>query len=374
MVTASEKKLDAAIAEVFSHFDLLPVLNPINLEKEKKRFFEQRGSNPIFKYAPVPKEQIARDIKKISSLQDVEGEFAPLLVACRDELIATLELSSLVGTPQFAAQSAKIFELPSEEATLRARRILERYRLRNFKKKKAKFLLAYEAKDRALDYLQEIGLEGVKVEIRSGHSVRVAVARKSNTVYIAAGSKFGPSSLPGVLAHEIGVHVIRGTNAKVQPLEIFAIGTAAYLGTEEGLAAIARKMVTDNPYFVSTSYFVIAADIGSRASFRETYNVLRKLGASVESAWKYTFRVKRGLGDTSKPGVFAKDAQYLLGVFEIEKFLKAGGKLQDLFVGKIKPADLSVLKDSTDIAPAKFFPPFFKDAETKVLDLIAKNS
>ncbi len=374
MITESEKKLDEALAQVISNFDLLSHLHPKNFDREKKKFFEERNSNPVFRYDPYPKEKIEKSLKKLLQIQDVSGEFASLLLGRRDEIIQSLELALHVGSPKFAHEAQKVFELPNEQTTLRARNILRKRQGHARKKKKAKFLLAHEAKDVALEYLAKLGIDGIKVVIEGGRSVRVAVEKGSNTIYIAAGSKFGPQSLQGVLAHEVGVHVVRGVNAKSQPLRLFEIGTEKYLGCEEGLATIARKMVTDNPYFVSTSYFVIASDIGSRSSFRDTYNVLRKLGASEENAWKYTFRVKRGLGDTSKPGVFAKDAQYLLGVFEIEKYLQAGGKLHDLFVGKISPRDVSMLSENEVIVPPKFFPDFFVDAEDKVLEILARNS
>lgn len=374
MISPSEKKLDSVIAEIVGSFDLLSHLTPKNYEKEKKRFFEERGSNPHFKYEPYPKDKVAKFIKKLSDVEKAEGTFADLLEARRSEIIQSLLLALEIGGSKFASDAKKLYPLPSEPETLRARNILQKYQHFSRKKKKAKFLLAHEAKEVAQEYLKKLGIEGVKVVIQGGRSVRVSVEKKSSTIYIAAGSKFGPQSLYGVLAHEVGVHVVRGVNAKLQPLQLFEVGTAEYLGTEEGLATIARKMVTENPYFVSTSYFVIASDIGSRTSFRETYNLLRKLGATDENAWKYTFRVKRGISDTSRPGVFAKDAQYLLGVFGIETYLKNGGTLRDLFLGKVGVADTAYVKSQEDIVSPKFLPEFFADAEAKVLDLLARNS
>lgn len=374
MITPSEKKLDDALAQVVSTFDLLSYLQPVNLDREKKRFFEERGSNPIFRYAPLQKDKIEKSLKRLESCDSAEGEFSELLEKRKEELTQSLLLSQKIGTPKFFPDSLELFPLPSEEATLRARNILRKYQSFSKKKKKAKFLLAHEAKDVALQYLEKLGIDGIKVVIQGGRSVRVSVEKGSSTIYIAAGSKFGPQSLQGVLAHEVGVHVVRGVNAKSQPLQLFEIGTDHYLGCEEGLATIARKMVTSNPYFVSTSYFVIAADAGSRSSFRETYNLLRKLGATEENAWKYTFRVKRGLGDTSKPGVFAKDAQYLLGVFELEKYFSQGGKIYDLFIGKVSPRDVEVLAGNESIKPPKVIPDFFVDAESAVLELLARNS
>lgn len=373
MISSSEKKLDAAIADVVGSFDLLSYLTPKNLDKEKKRFFEERGSNPNFKYEPYPKDKVEKFIKKLSETGQAEGIFAELLEARKMEILQSLKLALEIGGPKFSGEAKKLFPLPSEPETLRARNILQKHQHFARKKKKAKFLLAHEAKEVAQEYLKKLGIEGVKVVIQGGRSVRVSVEKKSSTIYIAAGSKFGPQSLNGVLAHEVGVHVVRGVNAKLQPLQLFEVGTADYLGTEEGLATIARKMVTGNPYFVSTSYFVIASDIGSRASFRETYNVLRKLGATEENAWKYTFRVKRGLSDTARPGVFAKDAQYLLGVFGVETYLKNGGTLRDLFLGKIGVADMEYVK-AQDLVVPKFFPEFFDNAESRVLDLLAQNS
>ena len=66
-------------------------------------------------------------------------------------------------------------------------------------------------------------------------------------------------------------------------------------------------------------------------SFAEIYQALfRALGK--HKAFLTTYRIKRGMSDTKKPGGYAKDALYLLGYFEIKRYLENGGRLAFLYL------------------------------------------
>ncbi len=54
-----------------------------------------------------------------------------------------------------------------------------------------------------------------------------------------------------------------------------------------------------------------------------------------EDAFTLTLRVKRGLGDTSKPGAFTKDYLYLDGYYHVKEYVRKGGSLHALYTGKI---------------------------------------
>jgi hypothetical protein len=65
-------------------------------------------------------------------------------------------------------------------------------------------------------------------------------------------------------------------------------------------------------------------------SFREIYNYLINF-ITPQLAFVMTYRVKRGMADTSEPGGYEKDAYYLMGYFEVKDFVDKGGDLKDLY-------------------------------------------
>ena len=80
------------------------------------------------------------------------------------------------------------------------------------------------------------------------------------------------------------------------------------------------------------------------------------LGLSLKAAWYKTFRVFRGIADTSKGDGFicTLDAVYRLGEKEIIKFVKEKGDsaLDRLWVGKIGLKHLSIMEKLGITEPA----------------------
>jgi hypothetical protein len=68
---------------------------------------------------------------------------------------------------------------------------------------------------------------------------------------------------------------------------------------------------------------------------------------SMIGVFKGILRVKKGISDTSiiHPGaVHYKDKIYLDGYMKVQKRLDAGGKKEELMIGKIKAEDLKYIK------------------------------
>ncbi len=80
---------------------------------------------------------------------------------------------------------------------------------------------------------------------------------------------------------------------------------------------------------------VYAISVGEEMSFRTLYNCL--LGVLPKySAFDVTYRVKRGLSDTSKPGLYTKDICYFRGFRKVLKKFETQPNLYTLlYAGKI---------------------------------------
>jgi hypothetical protein len=68
-------------------------------------------------------------------------------------------------------------------------------------------------------------------------------------------------------------------------------------------------------------------------SFREIFDLLTN-HVSKEKAFMITYRVKRGMGDTSQPGGYAKDASYLLGYKTVKNYIESGGDVEFLYLSR----------------------------------------
>ncbi len=75
--------------------------------------------------------------------------------------------------------------------------------------------------------------------------------------------------------------------------------------------------------------------IGEKLTFRQLYNSV--LGVlPPKSAFSVTYRVKRGLGDTSYPGIYCKDIVYFRGFRKVKKQLEKDKSIYEkLYAGKI---------------------------------------
>jgi hypothetical protein len=167
-------------------------------------------------------------------------------------------------------------------------------------------------------------------------SSRVLVEAARRTIRLNPAARFRRSDEAGLIAHEIDVHVTRGENGAAQPLRMFGTGLARSLGTEEGLAILAEERVgTLSASFLPRQAVVSEAVRQAGAlGFRALYELLREQVGSL-GAWQIALRVKRGLARPGEPGVYAKDTVYLSGYRLVRDWVAAGGRIADLYVGKV---------------------------------------
>lgn len=367
------KQVDDAIYRAIGRLKLWGSLTPKNYEAEKRRFYKEADYNPQFSYKKLSKNDLDEIDESLSKKVSGNGVFESLVDARRSEALLFSQMMRAVGTSEFQNIVDQIYKAPTTDDVSRAQKILQHEgESEREEVKKVKFLDAENSKKRIEEQLKAYGVKGYSVKIAK-QRVRMKIGKISRQIKISSDISIGPKSLEGSLAHEIGVHILRGQNGSYQTLKIFQIGTAGYIGTEEGLAIVARKMMMENPYFASAARLVIATDAARNGSFRDTYEMLRKSGASKKQAWQTSYRVKRGMTDTSKAGALSKDAQYLKGAYDLYNYILAGGNLRSLYVGKISIDDVKSLQEEKSIIAPIHFPGFFESAEERVVEVLAKN-
>src|SRR5262249_26213535 len=149
------------------------------------------------------------------------------------------------------------------------------------------------------------------------------VESANRIINVRADQRYSMVSAKRLLIHEVETHVLRAANGYLQPYGIFGAAVIpGYLATEEGLALVneERAGYIDKPRLRILAARVIASHLARLVSFREIYDQLIAYRLDPEDAWITVKRVKRGLGDTSKPGGYIKDHVYLWGKLKLEQY------------------------------------------------------
>ena len=201
-------------------------------------------------------------------------------------------------------------------------------------------MLGYDKIVSAFDVVfKELGLEDWSVNKSlniAKNGVKVGVKRKE--VLVDGNISKSKLQLRKTIIHEVGTHALRSHYGLMSGFEaISKPNLPGYLDIEEGLASWNENNMGLLPVksLRNKAALTWAIYVGEELSFRQLYNVL--LGSfSKPGAFDIAYRVKRGLSDTSYPGIYAKDVVYFRGFRKVMKKLEEDPTLyQKLYSGKI---------------------------------------
>jgi uncharacterized protein (TIGR02421 family) len=178
-----------------------------------------------------------------------------------------------------------------------------------------------------------------KVEIRDDI---VGLMVVSGNLLISRDVNIPESRVEALIQHEVGTHVLTYYNGKSQPFRQLYCGLAGYEELQEGIAVLAEYLVggLSGPRLRLLAGRVIASFLMIKnASFIETFRELnRTYGFNQRTAFIITLRTYRGGGLT-------KDAVYLRGLVRLLDYLREGGDLNTLLVGKIALEQVPVIQE-----------------------------
>lgn len=347
-------EIDQEVVNIDNKIKLLFHLRPVNLTEEQNKFLKNFSYNPQFIYPELrfdPDELKAR-------LAKIELDSSPLgqiFLEKKAELIKKIELVENIDTGNFTEKSVNLFGQPSEELIAECEKMLiERGKSQTTENED---ISAEEATKKFEKVFEKYGLKNWKVKLKD-EMVTDCVAGKNNMMFVRKGARFSEKRLQSLIIHEIETHILTAENGKNQPFEIFNRGLADYLITQEGLAMYnvskqTGKSIKDNFRALA---LVIAADIATRSSFVETFEKILSYGIPIEQAIRITLKVKRGLTDTGEVGAFTKDILYYKGFKEVSAFVENGGKIKDLYIGKLNIKDLELIKKIEGLLPPAYVP------------------
>jgi len=351
-------QVDHKISLIANQIKLVKKLTPINLENELKLYKKDKKYNPQFIYETDP-ELVYKLLKELENIKTDNSDLGKLFEDKRIELITQVRLLELIGTPEFTTIAKKLYPHPKKQELLEAEKHTKHYKRCKYEEGKK-----YNTKETIKffeTYIKQYGLKDWKIEVKSNMISRCSVNKK-NRIFIKKDTIFHERTLKKLVAHEIETHVLTAENGKKQPYLIFQQGTANYLETQEGLAIYNQEKalkISPHNYFDSTIF--IATNIILKNSFVDSVEILTKdLNQTLQRAIQVCIKVKRGLGDTSQSGGIAKQALYYRGAKMIDKFVKEGGNLKDLYIGKITLHQLKRIKKMRFINPPSILPNWYK--------------
>jgi uncharacterized protein (TIGR02421 family) len=346
-VDKSVFNVDRQLAEIGRSFDLLLQATPINAESAWRAFRRSKYLvPPKFFYRPLAIDPtlLKRQLYLIPVERIDDPTLSYLFRQKQEELDRQITLLSDVDTPRFLPESLQIYGGVSSSLLREAKVLLGRIPARRREESGDSQLSATEFAKRAqleLGYYQErcpdfAGTVAVREDMYAGMMV------SGNQLLIGGKTRVPKRRVDALLQHEIGTHLVTRYNGHVQPFQQLEVGLAGYDGLQEGLAVLAEYLVGGLSAFrtrVLAARVVAAHYLLEGATFVETFRALdRSYEFSQRTAYTVTMRVFRGGGLT-------KDAVYLRGLLQILKYLRGGGELEPLYVGKIAAAHLPLLAE-----------------------------
>lgn len=319
---------DRALERILAAVRFSRHLNPLNA-RDARRAFEAGQAEPPFVYLPLPDPAGLRAALRLVRVPH-EHPLGELLARGVAEALALVRALSERSAEAFDALAGEAGWYPAEPVEVPEPVADAEGADLGGPVTPTALAETLEGALRARDY------RGWVVSFDPVMSARVLVDPRRREVRVDPRARFRTRDLLALVAHEIDVHVARAEAGASQPLRIFATGLVGAGATEEGLALHAEARVAGvSARHLRRQALVAQAVLDARElGFRELYERLRARSGP-ELAWNACQRLKRGLARPGEAGVYAKDAIYHLGYVAVAGYLRAGGGLGRLYVGKV---------------------------------------
>lgn len=349
-ISKSLKNIDNKLKIIYGKLSFFAI-NPINTAKEKEKFFKSKDYEPQFEYSNY-RQNLELMKKRLKNMKPGKTIMGKILGNKRDDLFLMANLLQNRGKEDFTYYSIKLYDKPDKKLVKEARKLMK------LKKKKQKATISSKELVRKM---RRVFLQyGVHWKVREKDMVaKAAVMGSERELRIKKNEKFSDEIVKRLIVHEVGTHIMRIENGSEQPYKLFEYGFPGYLETEEGLAVVNEELNGCLNPRVLRIYAgrVLAIDKSLKYGFRETYNYLTKY-FDKQLAWKLTLRAKRGLIDTSQPGACTKDLVYLKGYVDVKNYVQKGGKLENLYYGKIGIQHIELMDKIPGLVHPYYLPMF----------------
>jgi uncharacterized protein (TIGR02421 family) len=366
---------DRALADIESSFEFLLLVSPVNANEAWRAFRDSHFERtPEFHYRllPVDPDLLKRSLYALELERIADPAMASLLRDKREELDRQITMLAERNTDDFRLSSMKLYSPVDDVLLVVARSLLEQVHASR----------RHDDDDVVVDAREFARL--ARTEIEHYRAAYPALAAEVQTrpdlvgLMVSRGNlligerlALHPSRVEALLHHEVGTHVLTYYNGLAQPLTQFATGLAHYDELQEGLAVTTEYLAggLDASRMRTLAARVLAVhSVESGADYMETFRMLtREYGFYEGTAFDIAERVHAS-------GGFTRDVIYLRGVVRLLEYLRAGGDLEPLFIGKIAARHTDIvaeLREREFLCPPALTPRVLRDpAATHRLDAL----
>ncbi len=361
-------EVDKQLAEICNGFDFLLQVSPTNsnaawLEFQKNHY----EILPEFVYRPLTIDPAIskRKLYQVPIERIEDPTLARLFREQQLELDRKLTMLIDRGTPKFLYGSLQLYGSIKDPLLELALELLGKYSPRSRDESSKNFVdanaFALRANQELSYFRKTFPNSRNKVIVRDDIT---GLMVSNGNLLIGSRTRIPEERIEALIQHEVGTHVLTYLNGKAQPFRQLYIGLAGYEELQEGLAVLSEYLVgglTSRRLRLLAARVVAAKRIANSASFIEVYQELNKeFGFERKTAFNIVVRTFRGGGLT-------KDAVYLQGLVELLDYIKKGGDLETLFVGKISSEHTAIIKElqwRKVLLPAPLHPRYLNDPQT----------
>jgi uncharacterized protein (TIGR02421 family) len=375
-LVATDLAIDRELASISESFRFLVDVTPVNVAEARKQFLASPEAEPHFEYRDIEDfpDVIGARLEAVNIASVLDPMLVEIFTTKQRELVLQLAMLSARGTDRFLDLSLELYGPVLPELERQAEEILLEVAKKSGRRGKCldADAIARMASSEIDRYRMGYPEFSVPIEIRTDTS---GVMVANGALLIAETASVSKSRVAGLLAHEVGTHILTYINGSLQDLKLLGSGLAGYEETQEGLALLAEAAV--GSLTAGRLRQIAARVIAVRRrlqglSFSQTHQELtERFGYSKGGAFTIVMRVWRSGGLT-------KDAVYLRGLQNLVQYLAAGNVLEPLWQGKMGLTDLPLILKLTQqdvLKPAAILPNFLTDpAARRRLERVAGNT
>ena len=358
---------DKALAAIETSYQLLLLVSPVNTTEAWTRFRDSRFErDPEFRYRllPIDPDTLKRRLFNVDLEPVADPAMAFLLRDKRDELDRQITLIAERNTEGFLYASMRLYgavddmllnvarDLLSAVPARRRRRPDHYVSAQEFAEAARSELARYRASYPALDSDVQIRPDLAGLMVSQGN------------LLIGEGLALRPEREGPLLHHEVGTHVLTYYNGRAQPLRQLCNGLAGYDELQEGLAVLSEYLaggLDAARMRVLAARVVAAHSVEHGADFLETFRLLTEVHRVPRgTAFNVTERVHAS-------GGFTRDLIYLRGLIRLVEYIRAGGAIEPLYLGKIAAKHVPIIEElraRNYLHPPAMLPRIFEEPGT----------
>ncbi|SNZ00037.1 conserved hypothetical protein [Flagellimonas pacifica] len=336
-------EIDANLDRLVGRIELLKYVNPLNIEKEKQRFFASKFTiEPEFKYPKLKFDPYK--LHRLFFSQRLERITDDRIRRLYQEVIYhysnMIQCIETIGKgKKFYYNSLRVYGTPTERDVQNARFILH-FDDEPVSSDMEKVLPPDEAGNYFANFSEQYSFP-LNIRFSKNMAAEAMVSNSERALLIKKNIKFSKNQLLTLANHEIGVHLVTTYNGLLQPLKIFSNGLPKNVETQEGLAVFSEYMggALTLKRLKELAYRVLASDSLIKGySFADTFDLIHgQYKLDKHEAFGITLRAHRG-------GGFTKDRLYLSGLRKIYKRYQREEDLDILLSGKVALDDEDVIR------------------------------